>query len=270
MAHKQFGTCHICLQNAKLSADHVPPQSCKNKGIQQLVLEYILNENNVATTKKKTFQNGTKFYTICEKCNNDLLGGNYDREIEYFMKEVENQINSNNKIISVNININKLCRAICCKLLSMNSNVENNFIGNMLRQYIFDTNMKQLSNSKLFIRYYPYKDKIFYARNIFPLTKDYAGITSCLYFYPFAFMLTTSLHNLNDDWANIEKNNYNMCDLFNFTTNNINDNTTFSFDISSHINSITHTQYPYNFPFNERGMLLDIPNLSIYGTSIYK
>lgn len=49
-----------------------------------MVLEYLLNENNVATTKTKLFQNVTKFYTICDKCNNDLFGGNYDKELEFY------------------------------------------------------------------------------------------------------------------------------------------------------------------------------------------
>ena len=137
----------------------------------------------------------------------------------------------------------------------------------MLRQYIFNTNMKQVSNSKLFIRYYPYKDKMFYARNLIPFTNDYTGLTSCLCFYPFAFMLTTSLRGLNDDFASIEENKHNMCDLFAFTTTNIDETISFTFDIDSMINPITNVLYPYNFPFNNNSILLDIANISIYGTS---
>ena len=97
MSKNKTGICHICLKKSKLTADHVPPKSCKNKGKQQLFLEYIITEKNTAITKTKLFQNGIKFYTICQKCNNDLLGGDYDRELEYFMKEVESQIHTGKK-----------------------------------------------------------------------------------------------------------------------------------------------------------------------------
>lgn len=270
MTKNKEGICHICLNKCKLTADHVPPKSCKNEGNQLLTYEYILTENKKIVNKKRPYQNGTKFYTICEKCNNNLLGSNYDKSLSKFMKEVTNKINSNNTQFSVKVNINKVCRCICCKLLSMNTNVEKDFLGRMLREYIFNPSAKNIENCKLFIRYYPYKDKVFYARNLFPLDNDYAGLTSCLYFYPFAIMLTTSFLNLNDELAGVEVNNYPMLNLFDFTTENIDDEVLIPFDVLSYINPLTHKPYHYNFPFNKYNMLLQIKDTSVFATSNLK
>lgn len=265
MQKNKEGICHICLKECKLTADHVPPASCKNQGRQVLTYEYLLTKDKKVINKKRLFQNGAKFYTICEKCNSDLLGGNYDKSLKNFKELFEQQFPKCN--FSLKVDVNKICRCICCKFLSMNTSIEEDFLGRMLRDYIFNTSSKSVENCKLFIRYYPYKDKIFYARNMFPLDNDYTAITSCLYFYPFAFMLTTSLLNLNDGWAGIEVNNYPMLNLFDYTTENIDDKVSIPFNVLSYINPLTKKPFHYNFPFNRYRMLLQISDNSIFATS---
>ena len=69
------GRCNICGCNEKLTWDHVPPKNSiffRDVQIVSLFGKYDL-DNYPSTIS----QNGTKFRTICAKCNN-ILGTEYD------------------------------------------------------------------------------------------------------------------------------------------------------------------------------------------------
>lgn len=78
MAKKEnIGPCHICGKIAKLSFEHVPPQSAFNK--RPLVyadIETLLKTPNLEIEKGKIHQKGSGGYTLCERCNN-LTGAWY-------------------------------------------------------------------------------------------------------------------------------------------------------------------------------------------------
>lgn len=275
---KVFGKCHICLKEAKLSKDHVPPQSCGNIGRQELHCEFLFVDDKRGPTKQiKTVQNGIKMQTICENCNNALLGANYDKALENFYNQAKCCLQTNNVLglsnFNIKININKVCRDICAKFLSMNPYVEEGFIGEKLRNYIFNEQGKNIPNSHLFFRFYPYSDKLFFARNQLPFSTHYLGLTSCLYFYPFAFMFVTKVEDKNNEFAKIEKNEYDFLDLFDYTTGNIEEEVLIPFNLDTKINPFTKNlpwpfnEYAYNFPFDSYNILFSIKEQDFFAHS---
>jgi len=79
-----YGFCSICGSKGLLTRDHVPPRSCGNSGVVV-----------IGGTK---YQGGYKARTICQKCNNELLGSNYDLEFKKVYDEYNNIIASQSRL----------------------------------------------------------------------------------------------------------------------------------------------------------------------------
>lgn len=71
----QFGYCRLCGSYGLLTRDHVPPQSCGNSG--DIIIDGI------------KYQGGYRARTICQKCNNQLLGRSYDLEFKKIYDEYD-------------------------------------------------------------------------------------------------------------------------------------------------------------------------------------
>jgi hypothetical protein len=99
----EFGYCNICNLYGKLTWDHVPPQgstALRNVEMRSFVDRFTevarhpVNVHNDDETlrrrleRRRTHQNGLKFLTICETCNNARLGGRYDPELNRVSREV--------------------------------------------------------------------------------------------------------------------------------------------------------------------------------------
>lgn len=77
------GFCVICGDYGKLSKDHVPPKGCNN------VKDHILTAFHKNISKGGvTSQGGTHFKTLCETCNSERLGLEYDTELVKLSNEV--------------------------------------------------------------------------------------------------------------------------------------------------------------------------------------
>ncbi|ULQ61036.1 hypothetical protein K7I13_07230 [Brucepastera parasyntrophica] len=74
----------ICGEYKKLTSDHIPPKSCGNGK----KVNVMINE------EKFISQNGFNCKTICEKCNNELLGSNYDKEFKGLYDRIDSFKNS--------------------------------------------------------------------------------------------------------------------------------------------------------------------------------
>jgi len=84
----KIGRCNICGATGKLSWDHVPPKG----GITPTGIE-ILPVGGMLTAKDKAgktiiSQNGIKYRTICERCNNERLGKGCDPALNTFAGDV--------------------------------------------------------------------------------------------------------------------------------------------------------------------------------------
>jgi hypothetical protein len=80
------GYCAICQQYCTLTYDHIPPKGCVT--INPIEIRTLAQEFYGKETKPIISQNGVKFRTLCEICNNKWLGLNYDLELKGFSDEV--------------------------------------------------------------------------------------------------------------------------------------------------------------------------------------
>ena len=75
---KNYGKCHICGKEGKLSFEHIPPRKAFNWSFTRLLkgLEILqtLKQNDFENVKTKIHQRGSGDYTLCPKCNNDTGG----------------------------------------------------------------------------------------------------------------------------------------------------------------------------------------------------
>jgi hypothetical protein len=192
------GSCRICGKYAPLTVDHIPPKSCGNNN------RIKINYNNGMIIS----QNGLNCRTICENCNNNLLGANYDKELVKLYNEISN-INSSGlmfKLIKINIDVKSLVRcllghmlAICVyeehrtvqELLNCKIN-EKNIIFSIFRKFVLgETDI--LNDFCCYYWYYPYNDIIinpfFLKADVLtgPRIKDLFG--TLIKFFPIAIYL---------------------------------------------------------------------------------
>jgi len=80
----KVGRCNICGDHGDLTEDHVPPKGSVT--ITSVEMHHILNALHIKKPqiKGKISQNGIKFRTLCNRCNNQLLGSIYDKEFNAF------------------------------------------------------------------------------------------------------------------------------------------------------------------------------------------
>lgn len=82
------GICNICGNDGALTEDHTPPKGCIKVG--QVVVHHITECLHLEKPKSKgrLLNNGVKYRTICSRCNNTLLGAEYDPEFISFVNQI--------------------------------------------------------------------------------------------------------------------------------------------------------------------------------------
>lgn len=120
------GCCNICGEFNDLTFDHVPPKGCvgiQNRNV--ALLTNILSCGKLSKKNTRQFQNGLKFRSLCSKCNNTLLGVEYDPFLNDFASKVSNYVNlivkydvSLPKSTTIQINVQRVVRAIVGHLLA--------------------------------------------------------------------------------------------------------------------------------------------------------
>ena len=116
---KDIDLCNICGKSKRLTWDHVPPKCCNNR--------YAIKTNSwmegipEESSYTKKYQNGIKFRSLCDECNNKVLGANYDKVLEEFANQLAIIMQTSialPPVVKVPIKINRLCRAICGHMLA--------------------------------------------------------------------------------------------------------------------------------------------------------
>ena len=157
--------CSICGKITKLSFDHVPPKCCgNNKNLYYISLmpKFIGDERKFV--KQRHSQNGIKFQTICNECNNNL-GAKYDKDLGEFYKFVIDSVN-NFKYTSF-FNIKNVVKGIIGHLLAA-SEFDVSKPADAMRDFYLNKSNLLLDEYTLMICYYPYKDNIFILKNYVP------------------------------------------------------------------------------------------------------
>lgn len=193
--------CNICGKTAKLTWDHVPPKFCFN----DCYVKYnsMLGKNDLSK-KQSISQNGVKFRTICERCNNDLLGAKYDKEYKRLVDCLYNLYITKGEIaqyiILKDLRINKIARAVVGHLLAARDDFCDSDIEQELRDYFLDETALPPKEFKLLYYTYIY-NTIMIIRDVVPRhfgNKDYDvpfALQSCLNTFPMAFILARKCEN---------------------------------------------------------------------------
>ena len=202
----ESGYCRICGNFRKLSVDHIPPKSCGNNN--RIKIYY---KDGIFIS-----QNGLTCKTICEDCNNNLLGARYDKELIKLYNEIK-IMNSSSiifKRIKVDINVKDLVRCLLGHLIAicvykkdktvqelLNTELENNYIFNKYREFVLGKTDK-LENCCCYYWYYPYSDIIinpyFLKADVltYPKTTDLFG--TIIKFYPIALYIVNTKNSTGE------------------------------------------------------------------------
>jgi hypothetical protein len=80
-ARAVFGLCHLCLEETKLSFEHVPPEKAFNgTRLRSFGMDdWLKSDGELPPRGGRISQRGVGAYTLCEPCNNNT-GGWYGRE----------------------------------------------------------------------------------------------------------------------------------------------------------------------------------------------
>lgn len=111
----KHGQCNICGEVGELTEDHTPPKGAVR--ITQVEMHHIVN---LAAAEKpgsrgRVSQNGVKFRTLCKRCNNELLGANYDLAFNDLSQRISSYLTAQlklPKIMHVRAKPQKIARAL--------------------------------------------------------------------------------------------------------------------------------------------------------------
>lgn len=195
------GYCLICGDYGQLSIDHVPPQGSitVTRVEQRHIMEMMGAE--AKSIKGIKSPNGSKFRTICSKCNSHILGGN-DGEVSDLNKRLTNKICNHFKnptnpynIITVDIDPIKYARAMIGHILSATSIVEckappqNSPYFDPLKSFVLGDDNAISKTHDIFYWFYPYNRHLS-AKCVGFLNQGHSTILSLLSFFPIAFLVT--------------------------------------------------------------------------------
>lgn len=208
--------CNICGERAKLTWDHVPPKCCNNK--------YSIKANSwmhgipKENSYDKQYQNGIRFRSLCEKCNNTLMGINYDVALAEFTEQVMQIVMSAiilPTVVNVPIKVNRLARAICGHVLAAKNFYDDScLIDEQLREYICNTEALPPIDMSLLYWIYPYSTiAIMRDISVKSFSEKYAfpdGVISIMNSFPMAYIISSP-----------KEEKCGLLDLFQYCSNDI-------------------------------------------------
>lgn len=199
------GYCLICGSYGELTMDHVPPKGTITLSkIEQKHIFEILGADNIKLKGIKS-NNGSRFKTICAKCNNEIIGKN-DQEVSSVIKELNTKIkkhfsdfHSINNSVSVRFDPIRFCRAMIGHILSATTvnycrqEPVNSAYFTPLQNFVLGNDNALNDTHDIYYWFYPNKmhisSKILaFSNNVFNI--DDRCLISVLSFFPIAFLLS--------------------------------------------------------------------------------
>lgn len=262
------GRCNICGRVGLLTYDHIPPKCCGNIGRVRYnpMFEGVPTENRYHTES----QNGFKFRSICENCNNNVLGEKYDPVMKEYYDGIESYVYAKitlPPVVSINIKINRLCRTICGHMLAIKTAYEDkNTMDVQLREYVLDEARLPPKGMKLLNWVYGYNTTI--VAQDFTVKCIEAGkiarfpddLCRAVYSFPVAFLVTYS------------KEKCGLIDLFSYCTNDIDEIVTVPIDLYSiyytGTKKLRHFAWPLNVSDDNDGVSMALVSNSFTKDSV--
>ena len=205
---KLSGKCRICLKYGKLTEDHVPPKG--GIEVEPVEMENALDHLS-GIYKERNFyisQNGVKFVSLCERCNNYELGKRFDPTLNEFAKEVGKYVNSKlylpNEVL-IETKPNAIIRAVLGHLLATKE-VDDYGFDNDVREFLLDENKTVPNTINIFYWVYPYKVSVILRDFAMPAKRgkfSELGYFNLLKYFPIAYLLSDKdkyegLYSLNE------------------------------------------------------------------------
>lgn len=195
--HKREKTsqCNICLSEAKLTWDHIPPQG----GIdlseveQKSIMQHLTSTSNHSIFS----QNGVKYRTICSDCNNRLLGAKYDIALNSFANELGSFLKSSLQLphtVMFKTQPGLILKGLIGHLLAAKGEIPSSKIDEQFREYFLSEEICIPKDFRVFYWIYPY-DSIKIIRDVgMPSIRgDFQSgfsIFSTLKYFPIAYLVT--------------------------------------------------------------------------------
>lgn len=196
------GYCLICGEFCKLKWDHVPPQgSVTITKTQQLHIMEAIGLKERPKIKGAISNNGSKFRTLCEKCNSEILGG-LDAEIQKVCKSVTLQAEAYYlsglnpfPFAKVDFDVMSFTRAMVGHVLSATTAKEcalpipSSPYFDPLRKFVLEGGDEILETHDFYMWFYPFKRHL--SSKFFAMINGReVCVISLLSFYPIAFLIT--------------------------------------------------------------------------------
>lgn len=189
------GECNVCGDIGPLTEDHTPPKGCLKP--KQVVLQHISHHlsDGGNHTKGRISQNGVKYRTLCHRCNNMLLGANYDPPFISFVNSVGSLLTSSLYLPNT-LAVPGQPQAIMRSLLGHMSaqgvgRYQKGPLTGGIRDFMLDTSTPLPAGVNAFYWAYPYRPHVMVRDAAFI---DHASQESVviwlLKFFPMAFMFT--------------------------------------------------------------------------------
>ena len=194
LRREKVSLCNICREEKTLSWDHVPPKG--GIEVSRVEVDTILDRLGGNEGGKPTYsQNGLKYRTICQDCNN-YLGNEFDDEINSFARNVGSFLKSSLVIPQKSlfkIRPQRLMKALMGHLCAAKVDIENTTFDRLSREYVLDKNATLPDEVHIFYWVFPYNNFVnmrdfvmFTPRGLY---KDPAMFQTLKYF-PIAYMCT--------------------------------------------------------------------------------
>lgn len=188
---KEDTICNICREeHDKLSFDHVPPKGGINLSDMD-VINYCKPQFGTNFKEKDIIQNGLRFRTLCENCNNNL-GAKYDDCFNTLMKDVKNFLLS--KIIlpdeiSIETYPTKILKSLLGHIIASKNDIIGGRFYNAIREYIFDKDAILPEFIKVYFWVYRYNCTIIKNDSILRTPEGEIKAYSLLKSFPLAFAI---------------------------------------------------------------------------------
>jgi len=184
--------CNICGNFGKMTWDHVPPKAAYNWN--SIKVNTVFSGMPKENIYQKKYQNGIKFRSVCQKCNNELLS-KYDVVYVDFVQKVAGffeKCDMSNSNVEIEVDVKLLCKGIIGHFLSAKDFYDEKCTVDVaLRKYLLMDELPQ--ELKIYYWVYPYKT-INIIRDVITANvleqRFPKGMISVIAAFPIAFMIT--------------------------------------------------------------------------------
>lgn len=159
----KFGVCNICGEAGPLTEDHTPPKSCRgisNAEMHSLTVR-IAGDNGMPARR---LRNGPSYRTLCGRCNNSLLGADYDPALAEFCAAVRDAVNTKVLLpqsLSVEVQPQPIMRSVLGHLCALGVNrYAKGAITEPLRDYLLDRAQPLPEQIRVYYWLYPFRPQV--------------------------------------------------------------------------------------------------------------